>query len=80
MRLWSTIIHALDPIDRCYKEFGGPNIMAPSKTLAHEFCQHNGLGYCHIGDEIIMEIPCKKGTKDVPDWENAIDYEKIDLN
>ena len=48
--------------------------------LAHEFCQHYGLGYCIIGDEVVMEIPCKRGTKDIPDWEKAIDYDKIEQN
>ena len=78
--MWSTNIYALDPMDGVYKEFGGPIIEAPSKSLAHEFCQHNGLGYCHIGDQVVMEVPCKKGTTNVPDWEKMIDYEKIDMN
>jgi hypothetical protein len=80
MKTWTTNIYALDPLDGCYKTFGGPYIQAPSRALAHEFCQNNGLGYCHIDAELIMEIPCKKGTTNIPDWEKKIDYEKIDLN
>lgn len=78
MKIFCTTIHALDPIDGEYKEFCGPNIKAPSQSLAFEYCQNNGLGYCHIGGEIVMEIPCDKDFK--PDWNKSIDYENIQLN
>ena len=78
MKMWLTTIHALDPMDGMYKEFNGPVIEAPSKKRAHEFCQNNGLGYCHIGDEVIILPPCNDCN--IPDWEKKIDYDKIDLN
>ncbi len=74
MKIWGTTIYAKCPFDGIIKEYGGPNIKAPSRQLAFDYCQNNGLGYCHIQDEIVMEIPCKKGTHE-PDWDNAIDYD-----
>lgn len=79
MRIWGTYVYAKCAVTGLMKTFCGPNISAPSKELAHEYCQNNGLGYCHVTDEIIMEIPCKKGTYE-PDWDNAIDYEKPQKN
>jgi hypothetical protein len=79
MKIWSTDIHAICPLTGELKLFGGPNIEAPTKKLALEYCQLNGLGYCHVGDEIVMEIPCIKGTYK-PDFDNAIDYETIQNN
>lgn len=73
MKIWETIIYAKSPLDGSMRTYGGPNIKAPSKSLAREFCENNGLGYCHIGDEIVAEIPCKKGTYE-PDFKNQIDY------
>ena len=79
MKHWSTTIKAICPIDGIIKEFCGVTIKAPTKKLAHEYCQTHGLGYCHIGDEIVMEIPCQKGTYE-PDWDNAEDYDLENLN
>ena len=47
--------------------------------MAREYCENNGLGYCHISDEVLSEIPCKKGTYE-PDWDNKVDYDKIQNN
>ena len=76
MKLWSTTIYAISPVTGEMTEYAGPNIPALSKSLAHEFCQNSGIGYgyCHIGDEIVMEIPCKKGTYEA-DFDHAVDYE-----
>ena len=79
MKFWTTEIFALCPIRNEIKTFCGPNIPAPTKELAHKYCQSNGLGYLHVGDELVMEIPCKAGTYE-PDWINAIDYDKIQNN
>ncbi len=75
MKVWSTTIYAIDPVSRDQREFCGPNIMAPIKELAFEYCQNNYLGYCYVGDQIIMEIPCDKDNR--PDFKNMIDYEII---
>lgn len=79
MKIWVTEIKAICPIDGGLKTFGGPNIKAPSRQLAHEYCQNNGLGYCSITGELISEIPCKEGTYE-PDWDNMVDYENIQSN
>jgi hypothetical protein len=71
MKKWGTTIHALDPIDGEYKEFSGPIITAPSRKLAFDYCQKNGLGYCPIIDELILLVPNKEG---IPDWKNKIDF------
>ena len=79
MKLWSTIIYAKSPLDGEMKPYGGPDIKAFTKRLAREHCETHGLGYCHIGDEILVEIPCKKGTYE-PDWKNKVDYDQIQNN
>lgn len=79
MKTWGTIIYAKCAMTGEQKIFCGPNIKAPSRSLAHEYCQNNGLGYCHIGDELVAEIPCKEGTYE-PDWDKMIDYENTQNN
>lgn len=79
MKIWGTYIYAKCPIDGEIKTFGGPNIEAPTRELAFEYCQNNGLGYCHIADEIIAIIPCKEGTFE-PDFDKKIDFDVINNN
>lgn len=67
MKTWGTTIYALDPVSKEHRKFGGPNIQAPTRQLAHEFCQNNGLGYCHIQDEVVMEIDAETG--EITDFE-----------
>ena len=74
MRTWTTLIHALDPLTGEYSEFAGPNIQAPSAQLAFDWCQENGLGYCHIAGELVCEIPCENGKAD---FNNEIDYRNL---
>jgi hypothetical protein len=78
MKVWSTTILAIDPIDGKLKKYGGPNIHAPSALLAHEWAQHNGLGYCNIGEELVAEIPCDSNFK--PDFSKEIDYDTVQNN
>jgi hypothetical protein len=79
MKTWSTIIYAKCAATGEMKQFGGQNIKAPTRQLAHEYCQTHGLGYCHIGDEVVMEIPCKKNSYE-PDFDNAEDFDLENLN
>lgn len=79
MKTWGTEIKAICAVTGEMKTFCGQNIKAPTRQLAHEYCQNNGLGYCHITDELVMEIPCKEGTYE-PDFNNAIDYDKEQNN
>ena len=79
MKIWITEIKAICPIDSEIKTFIGPSIIAPSRQLANEYCQNNGLGYCKIIGQLIAEIPCKKDTY-YPDFNNMIDYDNIQSN
>ncbi|MBL7882558.1 MAG: hypothetical protein JNL69_00700 [Bacteroidia bacterium] len=74
MKTWTTRIFAKCAETGEMTEFCGQNIKAPSQNLAHEYCQTHGLGYLHISDELIMEIPCKPNSFE-PDWDNAVDYD-----
>jgi len=78
MKLWGTDIIAIDPLTGELKTWGGPDIKAPSKKLAEEWCRIN-CGYLRVIDELVCEIPCKPGTYE-PDWDNMIDYEQIENN
>ena len=64
MRAWGTTIHALNPVTGEYCEYSGPVIFAPSRELAFEYCQKNGLGYCNIEDELIMTITDEGESED----------------
>ena len=77
--IFSTYIKAISPITGELLLYSGQNIESISKECARQFCEQNGLGYLHIGDEVVCEIPCKKGTFK-PDFDNEIDYENIKLN
>lgn len=74
MKTWGTTIYAKCPLTGEMKTYGGPNIQAPTRELAFEWCQNNGLGYCHIEGELVAEIPCKSESYE-PDWTKMIDYE-----
>lgn len=69
MKKWGTEIFAKCPITGDFKTYCGPNIKAPTKQLAFEWCQNNGLGYLHITDEVIAEIDAKTG--DINDFETT---------
>jgi hypothetical protein len=68
--MWTTEIKAI--VDGKVKTFCGPNIEAPSKGLARQYCQLNGLGYCKVTDQLISEIPVKDGGVN---WDKRKDYD-----
>lgn len=74
MKTWGTTIYAICPLTGEMRTYGGPNIEAPTRKLAFEYCQNNGLGYCHIEGELVAEIPCKPGTHEA-DFSKMVDYE-----
>ena len=45
---FTTIIKAIDPLDEELKTWEGPLIQAISWTMAEQYLQENGLGYCKI--------------------------------
>lgn len=53
---WVTVIQAIDPNDGLLKEFGGPHIQAISMEEAIRFTQINGLGYCTVVGELVIEF------------------------
>jgi hypothetical protein len=79
MKTWSTTLLAICPIENELCEFNGPNIKAITREEAHQYAQKNKMGYLYIGDPIATEIPCKEGTKDVPDWDKAVHYDQPDI-
>jgi hypothetical protein len=80
LRIWGTEIRAIDQATGEVATFGGPNIPAPTRALAHEYCQTHGLGYCKVVDEVVSEIPCGPAPDYKPYWDKAVDYETIQSN
>lgn len=56
MKLWQTEIKALPPGTEEIRTFIGPLIPADTFAEAQDYCNENGLGYCHIVGEFIEEI------------------------
>lgn len=81
MKTWSTTIRAIPALspERGVITFGGPNVKALTREMAQQWCEDNGLGYCTVGDQLVMEIPCKSGTYE-PDWSKALDYDTYEEN
>jgi hypothetical protein len=79
MKMYGTTIFAISPLDGSMREYCGPNVPGISVDNAREYCENNGLGYCHVHGELVCEIPCKEGTYE-PDFNNMIDYENPTLN
>lgn len=78
MKLYTTIVRAISPVDGEFKTYAGPYVPGISFADAQEYCERNGLGYCKVDGQLISEIPCKPGTYE-PDWDNKIDYD-VELN
>lgn len=57
----------------------GMKIEAPSLELAQEIIEQENYHYLIITGQLIKEIPCKEGSFE-PDWNNAIDYTKLNQN
>ena len=78
MKQWVTEFRALDARTGELKTWCGPNISAPTLQLAQQWCCDNA-GHLQVVGELVMEIPCIKGTYD-PDFENKVDFENNRLN
>jgi hypothetical protein len=76
--IFLTEIRAVDPTDGKLKTWAGPEVEAPSFSLAEDYCRDR-LGYCRVVGQLVMTIPCKPGTND-PDYDHAIDHEAPQLN
>lgn len=78
MKKWGTEFKGIEVSTGLLKLYGGPNIAAPTKELAQKWCDQNEP-YLRVIDELVAEIPCKKGTYE-PDFKNKIDYENTQNN
>ena len=76
MKLYTTILKAIDPKDGELKTWCGPNVPGISFEDARWYCDNNDLGYCEILGELVSEIGTKiENGKIVPDLKNRIDYD-----
>lgn len=63
MKLYVTEIDAIDPKDGEMKVWFGPYISAISFADARKYCDNNGLGYCRVVSELLMEIDSETGDR-----------------
>jgi hypothetical protein len=77
MKVFTTTIMAICPIDGELKRYAGQNVPGISFATAQEYCNQNGMGYCKVDGILVEEIPCKSNGN--PDWNGCINYEN-DLN
>jgi hypothetical protein len=76
MKIYTTMIKAIDPRDGELKSWAGPNVPGISFADARWYCDNNGLGYCEIHGELVAEIGTKiENGMIVPDFKNRIDYD-----
>lgn len=75
MKQYTTTIKAI--IKGEVKTFCGPNVQGISFADAQDYCENNGLGYCTVTGVLVATIPVKENK---PDFDNAINYENINLN
>ena len=54
--LFTTVIQAIDPTDNELKTWQGPTIEALSWSLAEQYLQENGLGYCKVNGVLHAEV------------------------
>jgi len=74
MKTWVTEIRTIDG-----NIWHGPNMKGLTSAMAQKWCDENGMGYCKIIGQLIMEIPCKPNTN-IPDFDNAIDFDDAMYN
>lgn len=78
MKLYTTRIRAINPLNGEMAVFSGPYVPGISLEDARNYCQENGLGYCEVDGELICEIPAL--GKFQADWANKIDHYTHGLN
>lgn len=72
MKVWDNVFNQFVTIE-------GQRIEAPTWQLAEDILIKEDLRWLKITGELIMEIPCKEDSFE-PDWENGLDYKKIQQN
>lgn len=79
MKLWDTSMQVLNQQTKELMWVEGMRVKAFTREKAQEILDKYDYNYLVLGDEIVVEIPCKPGTYD-PDWEKMIDHEVIQNN
>lgn len=82
MKFFTTELMSIDPTDGQLKKWCGPNVPGISWEDAEWFCQNKGFGYLTVTGELIMEIGTRVDENGfiVPDFDNVVDYENLNLN
>ena len=57
MKTFTTKIKAINPKTGELFNWFGPDVQAETKEEAQKYCDENGLGYCEVHEELVMEIP-----------------------
>jgi len=73
MTYCTTSIRAISPVTKELTTYCGPHVPGFTKKLAREYCDTHGLGYCHIGEQLISEIDADKNNSAM--WDTRIDYD-----
>lgn len=55
MKVFVTQIDAVDSTDGVLKGWFGPQVLAESQKDAEVYCQNNGLGYCKVIGELVLQ-------------------------
>ena len=76
--IFLTELIAKDPLTGELKKFGGPDIEAPTWSIAQQYCQDNGLGYLKVVGKKVAEIPTDDNYN--PQFDKMVDYELALLN
>jgi hypothetical protein len=63
-----TTIQAICPITGDLKTFAGPKVPGIDIASANQYCQDNGLGYCHVQGQSIETISI--GEEPISNYEN----------
>lgn len=79
MNLYSTFIHAIDPVTGELTQYNGPLVPGINEKDAQHYCDTHALGYCWIDDQVTGEIPASNKTF-AADWKNKIDYDNFKNN
>lgn len=56
MKMWTTLIEAIDPRDDMLKTWMGPEVPGETREDAERHLQQHGLGYCRIDMEFVEVI------------------------
>ena len=54
--IWLTEIQAINPETGEICTWSGPRIEADTISEAKDYCDRNGLGYCHVVGKFVMDI------------------------